>query len=315
VLDQRVALNGIIRQGGTYSYLEVDVTADRALNLIGLNTSETECYSITDDSGNIFYLEEDYSFAVAGTQTLTFRAKEIGAVSVLANTVTTPVTIVLGVTAVNNPSVVSTLGADQETDSELKIRRIKSVAINAQGYLTSLLAEILNVETVETAIVYENTTDTVDSDGIPAHGAWCIVEGGTDALVAEAIYNKRNAGCAMAGAVEVDILQVDGTLFTVKFDRPSSEDIHIQFSITPIGDTIIESSYLKSSLIANLVPTINQTISGSTVAAEVLKIYPNSYVTLSEVSYDGATWEDVLTPTTKDKRFLLDAANIDITIL
>ena len=141
--------------------------------------------------------------AGAGTYVYVFRAENAGAVTTTLNTITTPVSIVLGVTSINNPTTYSVLGINEELDSELKIRRRKSVAISAKGYNDAMTAMLENITGVTYAKVYENTTDTQDSDSIPAHGMWAIVEGGTDAQIAAAIYAKRSGGHAMKGSEQI----------------------------------------------------------------------------------------------------------------
>ncbi|MDR2675014.1 MAG: hypothetical protein LBC18_09135 [Opitutaceae bacterium] len=117
-----------------------------------------------------------------------FRAAGPGAIRTTIGTITTPVTIILGVIAVDNPDPPANIGVDEESDFDLRIRRARTLSLPAVGTVDGILSSILDVPGVTEAIVYENITNQTDADGIPGHSIWCIVEGGKDKDVAQAIY-------------------------------------------------------------------------------------------------------------------------------
>ena len=156
-LDYLLALCGITRREGTYTQVYVNITVDRSVTLNGLDTDSP--YTVADSSGTQFQLVSTANLS-AGTTNLLFQASDIGAVQVLANSITVPVSIILGVTAINNPAVASTQGIDEETDADLRIRRQQSVSLPARGYRGSLLAGLLNIDGVTSAQVIENDTAT-----------------------------------------------------------------------------------------------------------------------------------------------------------
>ena len=103
VLDQRVAINGITRNEGTYTFQNIEITTDRALNLIGLDGQANELnptvsglYTVKDAAGTLFYLLSSQVIAGAGTYSYNFRAAEIGQVEVTPNTITTAETGIAG---------------------------------------------------------------------------------------------------------------------------------------------------------------------------------------------------------------------------
>lgn len=185
VLDQRVAINGIQRQAGTFTLTPVELVISKSLNLYGLDQDEQPVYTVADNAGNNWLLIESQLGVSIGTHTYTFRAENPGAVLTVPNTITVPVTIVLGVDSINNPSTYLTLGINEESDAVLKVRRQKSVSLASQGYLKGLLAALENINGVTSAFVYENET-AITSDGtnppgvpagIPSHSIWVIVAG------------------------------------------------------------------------------------------------------------------------------------------
>src|ERR1019366_2989931 len=93
-LDAVSQLCGITRQGGTYTQVNVLINTSAALNLSGQDTSTP--YTVQDANGNQYQLIISASL-VLGNNTLAFQSVNIGAVQCLANTLTTPVTVVAGV--------------------------------------------------------------------------------------------------------------------------------------------------------------------------------------------------------------------------
>lgn len=234
-LDQRVAINGIQRKAGTYTVTNITVVTTDSVTLQGLDLYPNDPYTVSDNAGTEWYLETTQTPSIAGTYVYSFRAKNPGATLTIPNTITIPVTVVIGVASVNNPTTYTSLGLNEETDAELKVRRQKSVSLSSQGYLQGLISALQNISGLTTAIVYENNTDTTDGNGIDGHSIWVIV-GGTAAAVdiATAIYNKRNAGCGMKGSETYTITQVDGSPFVVKWDEVQTEDLYIKFTATSI---------------------------------------------------------------------------------
>ena len=207
MLDERVVINNIERQGGTFTIVPITIVTDRTVNLSGLDANFNDIngtgFTIQDDAGNEFILIDSVTL-VAGTDVVNFRAREIGAVETTVGTITNTVTKVLGVVSVNNASGAIQTGQDEETDQELRIRRQQSVSIGSTGYLNGILGDILNLDGVTDGKVYENDTSATDSNGIPAHSIWAIVEGGANSDIANVIYAKKTAGAGMLGDVVVD---------------------------------------------------------------------------------------------------------------
>lgn len=323
VLDSRVSINNIQRQGGTYTITPVDITVDRTLTLDGLdgdfNLVDGVGYTVQDDAGNQFILIDTVELT-AGTHSLPFRAKDIGLVNVTVNTITNATTVVLGVTDIDNTSAPTTIGQDEETDAQLRVRRQKSVSLGSSGYINGLEGVVLNLEGVTATKLYENVTNAVDADGIPAHGMWLIVEGGANTDIADAIFKRKSCGSDMKGVVEVDITTDSGAVFTAKFDRPDAQDLYIRFDIQP---TVTGASFDQSALKDDIVEGVSYSIGDfaetsqiTTVARQSLADSGNGGVPVNvEISDDGLTWVDYLETPTKDAQFTLDATRITITEL
>lgn len=323
ILDQRVVINNIERQGGTFTIVPIAITTDRTVTLEGLdgdfNNIDGTGYTIQDDAGGEFILIDTVTLT-AGTTTVNFRARDIGQVETTIGTITNPVTIVLGVTSVNNSSAAIQTGQDEETDAELRLRRQRSVAISSNGHLNGIFAALANLDGVTDVAVYENVTNSVDADGIPAHGIWCIVEGGANTDIADVIYSKKSAGADMKGDVEIDIETDSGAVFTAKFDRPTAEDLYIRFDIQPTSaSAVFDQAAIKQSIVDAVSYNIGEfaeTSELTVVARQAITDNGGGGVAVNmEVSDDGVAWVDYLPTPTKDAQWVLDTTRITITEL
>ena len=310
VLDQRAAINGLQRKGGTYTYVEVDVTVDRSVTLNGLDEySEDDAYTISDSEGNQFMLSATSPIST-GTNSMVFRAKNIGKVEVLPNTITTPVTIVLGVTSVNNPSGAIEVGEDEETDAEFRERRKRSVSISNVGYTEGMQAALENIPEVSKASVFQNRTNVTDAFGIPGHSVWVIVQGGTNQAIGEVMDAKMAPGIGMKGTQSVTVPQIDGSYETYYFDRPSQELLYVTLNITPLNGQALDEDYIKSQ-VASMSFQPYETVDSSSIICYTKSIQDNIALTC-QISTDGVNWETVATPSNLDKYFYITTASITI---
>lgn len=318
VLDQRVAINNITRQAGTFTQQEVDITVDRSLTLDGLDQT-TAPFTVADNNGNEFELVNTANLT-AGTTRLLFQASQIGELTTLVNTITNQVTIVLGVTNVNNQSPALEVGVDEETDTQLRIRRQQSTALASQGFIEGLTGALFNLDNVSDVKVYENESNVTDSDDIPPHSAWVIVEGGDDNDIAETALARKTTGAGWKGDVSVDVTLSTGQVKAVLFDRPQSKTLYIQFSIQSIvnGQSFDENG-IKNYIVTNKTYSIGEdaeTASLTQVAQDAINATGGGGVPLSlEISSDDITYVDFLSVDILKEKWLISAVNISINIL
>lgn len=176
-LDQRVALNGIQREGGTYSRSALTLNFSQAVVLPGLDTAPDAPYTVSDAAGNEWQLVTHQNIGPGVFPGLVFQAAKPGAVISGIGTINVPVTVVLGVTSINNPAVNIVTGANEESDSLLRVRRQKSVTMPSQGYLAALLATLNNIPGITESFIFENNGDATDSAGVPSHSIQAVIEG------------------------------------------------------------------------------------------------------------------------------------------
>lgn len=304
LLDQRCAINNVFRKAGTFTTVTVNVVTDRALTLQGLddnyNNPEATGYTIQDNEGNRFILVNTTTLST-GSNSLLFRSESLGGVVVLPNTLTTPVTIVLGVVSVNNPTTANAIGTVEELDEELKVRRRQSVAISSFGYLNGLQAALLQLPGVTDAKVYENYTSSTDANGTPAHCIWVVMDGGAISDIAETIYSRKCPGTNMRGNITYTITTNAQTQFIAKWDNATVTPFYIKFNIKPtVADITFNQTAIKEYMEQRLMFKIGEfaeTASITEIAQNAIdSVGGKGYAVNVEISTDQTTWVEYLSP-------------------
>ena len=321
-LDQRAAINGIARQGATYTVQPVSITVNQNVTLQGLdanfNSPTGTGFTVSDSSGNQYILASTIALT-AGTTSLDFRAAQLGAINVPINTITTPITIVAGVTAVNNPSAALSVGQNQESDPQFRVRRQRSVALTSNGYLNGLEAALLALPNVTGAAVYENVTDAVDGNGIPAHGIWAVVEGGANSDIANTIYMKKSDGANMKGSIVVNETSPTGVIVPIKFDNPTAVPLFLGFTIkqTTAGfsfNTAGIAAYMAANLSYEVGAFAETSVPTAVAVAAINSLGGGGVPVLMTISLDGITYTDFL-PSSPGNQFTVAAGDIAITVV
>lgn len=224
-LSRLVQLNGINRIAGAYStglatFTGIANTVIPSGTLIS-NPSTQDQFSTVADA----------TIGAGGAVTVAIICTVMGAVSAPANSLTKLVTPQFGVTSVTNLSDI-TIGRAQETDSELRIRRAKSVAIASQSLVNSLEGGLLAVPNVTNCVVFENSSDAVDANGLPPHSVCCIVSGGSDSDIAQMIWLLKSLGVTLFGTSSSVAIDAKGRSHSISFSRPIDVPVHIAINIT-----------------------------------------------------------------------------------
>jgi uncharacterized phage protein gp47/JayE len=318
-LDKSVALNGILRDPASYTTTPVLVTVNQALTLTGLDAlianPEAIVYAVQDANKNVFQLVTTKVFAVAGSDTLTFKAQEPGAISVLPNTITEQNTPQLGVTSVNNPTVSGTSeGLDEETDLSLKIRRSKMFKLAATGPADAIEAALLAVIGVTDVMVVENDTDA-KVDGVDAYSIQCIVNGGAEEDIAQAIYSKKAPGCGMTGGKTYVLTRNNGLTMDIKYDLAVAEDLYIEFTALPVKTGyVFDYNLIKKQLAAylNTIFRLGDSASIGDIIMAMQVVEPRIIVTACGVSNHAGDYADKIDPTDNVNYFVASDARITI---
>ena len=324
ILDQRVKLNGLTRKPGSYTKVYVKVIFDDSTTIKGLdNYPLSECFQVSDSSGNILVCEQTTSGVNGEEASVSFRALEYGAVIFNAGSVDTIVTTQLGVASVTNENAQYILGNDEESDSELRIRRIaNALKRSSLGEVNNLYAALWNIEGVDYANVLENVGDSPDVNGIPGHGIWIIVSQIEDEEVTKnigtAIYNKRIEGTPMKTEIDsssssgdldnqgyYNITRPDGSTFTAYWTKATPQYVDISITAKLLSGGNISATQIEELIRNNLKMQVGEILTTNIIENIILNNIENIAVSDVEITTGGVTVQDYLTPD-PDKRFIAD---------
>lgn len=223
-LDAVVKLNGINRKAASYSTCEVEIA--------GIPFTQIINGAAQDKAGLIWDLPSTVVIGSDGTLTTVATCRNSGAVSALAGDIDSINTPTYGWTSVIN-KVAAVLGRDIETDAELRQRQAVSTSNPSQTMLAGTKGAIAALPNVNRFAVYENDTNSAEvSDanpfGLPPHSITCVVEGGTDEDIAEAIYTHKGLGCYTNGTIEVEFSDQNEYINLIRFSRPVYREVYVK---------------------------------------------------------------------------------------
>lgn len=311
-MDQLYKLNNIYRKSAEYSFVEVDITTTKALTLDGLDDDATnpdgEAFTVSDNAGNQWLLLNTTVFTGAETKTLGFRAKNLGQVLCSPNTIQTMTTVVGGVSTINNPASQYITGGDEESDADFRIRRNRSTTKTSKGFQDSLESQLLAESSITFAKVYTNN----ETDEVELGKVWTVVEGGTDAVVANIIYQNMTMGTGTVGDTSYDIVKDNGTTETIYFDRPVSEPLFIKARLVSKYGKLIDVNFIKQQLVQQLSFGIGELADKTTVSIKISSIDDTCIITDCEISKDGVNYYDILETASFRNFFTIAYGNLDI---
>ena len=184
---------------------------------------------VRDSNGNLWNLPASVTIPTGGTISVTVTAQTAGAIVALAGSINTIYNPQLGWQSfVSTADAVA--GSPAETDAQLRVRQATSTSMPALGIKEAIYAAIGNISGVLRFTLYENDTETADVNGIPAHSISAVVEGGTVAAIAAAIYGRKPPGIKTYGTTSS--VQTDQFGLQTTINYFALQDVPVYFAIT-----------------------------------------------------------------------------------
>lgn len=222
-LDGVCEMNGIIRLPATKSTVTCQLTGT-ASTVIPAGSR------VANTSGDQFELITGVTLTGSGDEG-NFIAVEYGDIPSIGGTVTQIVTPVAGWTAVNN-SADGSAGRDEETDAELRQRRISTISILGAATVEAIQGRILQeVDNVTAVTVYTNREDTTDIYGRPPHSVEAVIRGGDPQDIREKLWEVVAAGIKTTGNVSGTITDSNGDTQTVEFSIPTEQYVWVEVTV------------------------------------------------------------------------------------
>lgn len=224
-LDNLCALVGITRKPATYSTVQLTITG---------NAGTTITNGKATDGTYTWNLPASVTIPDNGAIVVEATCDVSGSITAAANTINTIATPTFGWLSVTNTYVASA-GVDVETDAELRGRYANATYQPSKTVLDGILENIEALEGVTRSKIYENDTNEVDSNGLPAHSITAVVEGGEDKDIATAIYFKKTPGCYTNGTTSIALNTLSGNEAIIRFYRPTNVNVRVKISIKQLS--------------------------------------------------------------------------------
>ena len=226
-LSYLALLNGITRNEAEYSTVTLQCTANAAGCTIPAGSL------VSDPAiGEQFATDSALVVAPSSTGNVSATAVNSGPTSAVVGTLTQIDSPIYGWESVTN-TVDATEGQDEETDTELRIRRQRAAERTGTANIAAIYTAIADIDSVEQVSVLDHS---IDSSVPPLH-IWAIVLGGTDNEIAEALFNVVSAGTGYVGDTTVAYSDpITGGTYDITFERPDDISIYIEVDVTADDD-------------------------------------------------------------------------------
>lgn len=253
-LDHNGALTGTTREGPEASIVTLRLTLAAATTVAA--------GAIVSDPARPSVKFATLSAAVApgggGTVDVQAQATQTGAIDAAAGTLTQIESPTAGWSAVTNPDAAD-LGHAVESDEAYRLRRTDELSAQGGSTIDGLRADLLKLPGVISVHVQENTTDTTDVYGLPGHSFECVIRGGADVDIADAIWLGKPAGIFSYGFTDRSVVDSEGIVHIVSFTRPSPVQINATYDVT----TDTPSTYVALSVRAAILAATNDPTSNA----------------------------------------------------
>lgn len=257
-LDSRVKINGLARNSATYSTCAVSIQ--------GIAGTAIAAGVVQDANKYLWSLPANIMIPSNGILNVTATCQTAGAIQADVGDIQTIATPQYGFNQVYNPSA-ATPGVNAETDPALRYRQSQSVALPSQTPIEGTAAAIQTVDGVARVLVYENKTDQIDSNGLPAHSIAAVVDGGDDTEVAQQIALHRTMGCGTYGSTSISLPTSSYVTSPIKFSRPTYVPIDVLIAVEPLSNY---TTATQAQIVSNIQEYLNSLKIGQSIYASSL---------------------------------------------
>lgn len=180
----------------------------------------------TDGTVTWAYLGQGLAYGTVSIQALT--TGPVGGSAYALSAIGTPRT---GWKGGANPEDVN-LGSDIEADEVLRVRRLSELHGSGKSALDAIRSAFTRRSDVLECILFENTGDVTDADGLPPHSIEVVVDGAiSDADAAQVLLDTVAGGIKTHGTTTVIVADERGFLHTIKFTRPTEVDVYAKVTV------------------------------------------------------------------------------------
>lgn len=253
-LDAVGSFFGVPRIGESSTRVLATVTGIFGTVIVSGSIAKTE-------AGDKFYAENDITIPSGGSITGYFLSVDNGAIPCDTNTLTTIVSSTVGWDSINNPAIAA-IGRESEPDV-LYRARVKNSRYSGRGFLEDVKTGLESIGDLLSSFVYDNGESfpvVYDGITIAGHSIVAVVDGGTDADVAQAIFEEKDAGC---GYTQIDgtsiitfsdvgndaeTVTIAGVVYTLKATMAAAYDVQIGASANATATSLSHAINLTGTV-------------------------------------------------------------------
>ena len=234
-LNNLCAINEVFRKDATFS------TA--LINISGVDGTTVPAGKTVRSKSNGSLWSIDAGVTISGVTQASVTCLTPGAQPASAGDLSIIADPVGGWQSVTNPNA-AILGDDEESDSDLRIRRKNEVAKQSNNQLDSIRAAISGLDGITHLFVDENEEQATDANGVLGNSYIVFVAGGDSNDIAKAMSGKKNPGCGQNFSnntfpnkeVINTITPEHGAPFRATFFRPDTKTVYVDVKVKETGN-------------------------------------------------------------------------------
>lgn len=244
-LDAVCALTGTTRRAASKGTVTLTVNLNAGVTLPAGSIAH-----VAGQPSNRWVTTESVTNSDGAQQTkqVAAEAELAGFYAANASTITGIATPVTGWLSVTNASD-AVPGAPAEGDPALRARREATLTAGGSSPVDAVRAALVAVSGVSKVTVTENATNRT-VNGVPAKSLWCIVQGGTDAAVAKALWTAKAGGIGTHGNTTVTVTGEGGFTYDVSFQRPTTVNMYCTLVVVYDDATYVGDAAAKAAATA-----------------------------------------------------------------
>ena len=249
-LDNSVSLTGTRRKPSTYSTIARGVARGIEGTIVPIGT----IISVMGNDNARFVTQEEVTISIADgdafkSPPISLIAESTGRVIAQMGTLTNIITPVAGLASFTNETD-AVVGTGEESDSELKTRRIQELNLAGVATVEAIKSRLSARERVEAVEVFQNNA-AIPINGRPPSSVEILVKGDTVQDLASAIFELVGGGITYFGNITEVITDSQGFQQTIKFSRPTDVPVFVNFTIETNENYPLDGDdRIKSAIVA-----------------------------------------------------------------
>lgn len=245
-----------------------------------------------DINNVVWNLPTSVTIPLAGTIDVSASCNTAGAINAASSTITAIKTPTFGWQTVTNANP-AVPGAPVETDAQLRVRQGTSVAKPSQTIFEGIVASLEDLTGVTRVVGYENNTNSVNANGVPARTLAFVVENGVQSAIQGVIATQAPPGTPTYGTVSTVVTDTTGSTKTVWYSPATEVTISVALTLKQLPGW---STAIETVIAANIANYLNGLQIGQNVsytqlflpAYAALSTYPGTYEIMSMTITKGA---------------------------